>query len=122
MLLGDQSHHLDDVYYLPHSEKATVSQHKPEINKMLFNLLVSGVSLRRASKILDIHYNTVAAKFDYLAVQAKLAHEEHLKTLQTGFLTFIHELLASPSCDSVTSRARFSITVSWPASSHGASA
>ena len=35
-------------------EKDTYRQHKPEVNQELFKLLVSGVSLRRCSQILDI--------------------------------------------------------------------
>lgn len=78
------------------AQKPTFKQHKPEVNAELFKLLVSGVSLRRASVILDISYATVVAKFEYLATQAKSIHTKHLKTVQTAFVqvdeleTFIH--------------------------------
>jgi len=42
-----------------HTNKSTANQKKSEINKMLFKLLVSCVSLRMASQILDVEYNTV---------------------------------------------------------------
>lgn len=66
------------------SEKSTYKQHKPEINIELFKLLVSGVSLRRCSTILDVSYATVMSKFEYLAEQAKVAHQKHIKTIQTS--------------------------------------
>ncbi len=78
------------------AEKPTFKQHKPELNKELFKLLVSGVSLRRCSILLDISFATVMAKFDYLATQARLAHAKHLKTIKTSFVqvdeleTYIH--------------------------------
>lgn len=76
--------------------KATYKQHKPDVNEELFKLLVSGVSLRRCSEILDIQYSTVVEKFAYLAKQAKKAHYKHMLTLQTSYVqvdeleTFLH--------------------------------
>ena len=54
-----------------HTNKSNAYQKKPEINKMLFKLFVSGVSLRRASQILDVEYNTVVKHFGYLAKQCQ---------------------------------------------------
>lgn len=79
-----------------HTNKSTAWQKKPEINKMLFKLLVSGVSLRRASQILDVEYNTIVKHFGYLAKQCQELHKEHLKTIKTSFVmvdemeTFLH--------------------------------
>ncbi|MCW5156454.1 hypothetical protein [Burkholderia cenocepacia] len=79
-----------------HTNKSTAWQKKPEINKMLFKLLVSGVSLRRASAILDVEYNTIVKHFGYLAKQCQELHKEHLKTIKTSFVmvdemeTFLH--------------------------------
>lgn len=79
-----------------HTNKADAYQKKPEINKMLFKLLVSGVSLRRASQILDVEYNTIVKHFGYLAKQCQELHKAHLKTIKTSFVivdemeTFIH--------------------------------
>jgi hypothetical protein len=76
--------------------KPTVHQKKPHLNRDLFMLLVSGVSLRRASQILNVRYDTVLYHFDYLAKQAQKAHTEHLKSLQTSYVmvdeleTYIH--------------------------------
>lgn len=79
-----------------HTDKDTVGQKKPNINEELFKLLVSGVSMRRASEILGVEYNTVASRLDYLAERANEAHAEFLKTVKTSFVqvdemeTFIH--------------------------------
>lgn len=78
------------------TNKINVNQKKPEINKLLFKLLVSGVSLRRSSEILGVQYNTVLNHFDYLAAQSKQLHFQHLKSVETSFVqvdeleTFIH--------------------------------
>jgi ribulose 1,5-bisphosphate carboxylase large subunit-like protein len=66
-----------------HTDKPQVGQHNTSMNEELYKLLVSGVSLRRASELLDVAYNTVLARFDYLAEQCKVKHLEHLKTIQT---------------------------------------
>jgi len=52
-----------------HTNAATTHQKRPDINEQLFNLLVSGVSLRRASLLLKVEYNTVVHHFAYLAEQ-----------------------------------------------------
>lgn len=79
-----------------HTDNPTTNQKKPEINQLLFKLLVSGVSLRRSSQILGVKYDTVVRHFNYLADQIKLQHKAHLKTIATSFVqvdeleTFIH--------------------------------
>lgn len=83
-------------HHIGKTNKSTAWQKKPEINKMLFKLLVSGVSLRRASQILDVEYNTIVKHFGYLAKQCQELHKEHLKTIKTSFVmvdemeTFLH--------------------------------
>jgi transposase-like protein len=79
-----------------HTDKPTAYQKKPEINTLLFKLLVSGVSLRRAAQILEVKYDTVVLHFQYLAEQAQKQHQLFLQTVQTSFVqvdeleTFIH--------------------------------
>jgi transposase-like protein len=79
-----------------HTGLNSVNQKKPKINQELFKLLVSGVSLRRASKILEMEYNMVVAHFNYLADVVHLEHYKHLKTIQTTFVqvdemeTYLH--------------------------------
>ena len=79
-----------------HTNKSTANQKKPEINVMIFKLLVSGVSLRRSSQILGVQYNTIIKHFNYLAKQCRELHIEHLKTIKTSFVqvdemeTFLH--------------------------------
>lgn len=57
-----------------------------EINQQLFKLLVSGVSLRRASKILEVEYNTVVKHFNDLAEICKKLHYKHIQTIKTSFV------------------------------------
>lgn len=78
------------------TNKTNSYQKKPEINTLLFKLLVSGVSLRRASEILEVEYNTVVFHFNHIAKQAQALHFEFIKSVQTSFVqvdeleTFIH--------------------------------
>ncbi len=73
-----------------------LNQKKPAINQHLFKLLVSGVSLRRSAKILDVQYNTVVSHFRHLAEQAREAHRQHLRSICTTNVavdeleTFLH--------------------------------
>ena len=54
------------------------------------------MSLRRASQILGVEYNTVVARFNYLADVVRIEHNKHLKTIQTTFVqvdemeTYLH--------------------------------
>ena len=79
-----------------HTDKPAAKQKKPDINQLLFELLVSGVSLRRASQILNVQYNTVVLHFNYLAYLIKKRHRAHLKSIQTSYVqvdeleTFLH--------------------------------
>ena len=87
-----------------HTNSINSYQKKPEINIILFKLLVSGVSLRRASEILEVQYDTVVNHFNYLAKQSQALHIEFLKTVKTSYVqldeleTFIH---ARAKCVSV---------------------
>jgi transposase-like protein len=45
-----------------HTDLPSANQKKPKINQELFKLLVSGVSLRRASELLDVSKSTVRKK------------------------------------------------------------
>ena len=91
------------------THKPTAYQKKRAINGRLFELLVSGVSLRRAAKLLDVEYNTVLLHFDYLAEVAKTCHGKVLRTIETEYVqvdeleTFIH---ARPKCVSVAMAVR----------------
>ena len=89
--------------------RPTAYQKKRSINGRLFELLVNGVSLRRAAKLLEVQYNTVLLHFDYLAEAAKKHHAKLLRTIETEFVqvdeleTFIH---ARPKCVSVAMAVR----------------
>jgi hypothetical protein len=86
------------------THKATAYQKKRSINGRLFELLVSGVSLRRAAELLEVEYNTVLLHFDYLADAAQKEHTKFLLTFKTEYVqvdelkTFVH---ARPKCVSV---------------------
>lgn len=53
-------------------------QRKPQINQLLPLLIGSGVTLRRAAKILKCAYNTIASRQPMLALRARLLHEKAL--------------------------------------------
>jgi hypothetical protein len=56
---------------------------------MLRTLFCSGVSQRRAARILDIHLNTVARKLRFLAELAALKQNKHLKSYERNKINFI---------------------------------
>ena len=57
-------------------------QKKRRVNHLLLKLLASGISMRRAALILNIHKTTVHRKFVYLAKKARLKNEEFLQSLK----------------------------------------
>jgi transposase-like protein len=57
-------------------------QKKRRINKTLFRLLCSGVSLRRSAKLLKVHRTTVTRRFRFLAEQSRLEHAEWLRSFE----------------------------------------
>ena len=59
------------------------NQKKRRINHIVFKLLASGVSQRRAAKILKVHKTTIKRKFDYLS---KLARQKHQRWLKENYL------------------------------------
>lgn len=79
-----------------HTNKETTYKKRHDISTELFELLVSGVYLRRVSIILKVEYNTVVNRFAYLAEQAQIQHALRLKPIHTSFVqvdergTFIH--------------------------------
>ena len=65
--------------------KLEYRQKKRRINPILFKLMVSGVSQRRAALILGVHRVTVARKFRYLAKKSRLKNQKlkvHCKKMQ----------------------------------------
>ena len=52
------------------------------MNEVLFKLLSSGVSMRRAAIILNIHRKTVKRKMDFLAERARERHDFFLDSLK----------------------------------------
>lgn len=57
-------------------------QNKRRVNWPLYRLLCSGVSLRRAAKLLRVHRTTVVRKFRFLADQARLNQSKFLKRFE----------------------------------------
>ena len=67
------------------------NQKKRRINEILFKLLSSGVSMRRAALILNITRTTVKRKLDFLAKRSQERHNkllEELKKKPVKFLQF----------------------------------
>ncbi len=56
-------------------------QNKRKVNYKLWELLCSGVSLRRAARLLRVHPVTVSRKLRYLGVQKRKEHDLFLKNL-----------------------------------------
>ena len=77
-----------------------VHQHRPDLNRKIFGLAVSGATMRRIADLTGCDKGTVQAKIEHLAKQAKASHAEFLLQLEdeggTGFVmmdeleTFIH--------------------------------
>jgi len=57
---------------------STAGQHKPEVNKPLMGLLCSGVTMRRAARLLGLARRTVEQRVRWMAGQARKAHAEFL--------------------------------------------
>lgn len=64
-------------------------QKKRKLNHTIYLLLSSGVSQRRAARILGVTRRTVVRKFNFLAAQAKLKHESWLKELSQTPLSLV---------------------------------
>ena len=64
-------------------------QKKRRINPLLKELICSGVSQRRAAKILKVNPKTVVRHFRYLASQARLEQERFLKQYKKNPLPLI---------------------------------
>lgn len=57
-------------------------QKKRRVNPILFRLLASGISMRRAALILGINRKTVHRKFNYLAKKSTLRQQKFLKNFE----------------------------------------
>lgn len=60
----------------------TFRQHKPRLNPIIYSALCSGVTFRRAARVLRVSRNTVTAKFHKLVSKAKRLHVKALKDRQ----------------------------------------
>lgn len=71
-------------------------QHRPDLNRRIFELAVSGVSMRRMVLILECSKRTIDRKIHYLAEEAQRLHQSHLATVQTSYvmldelITYLH--------------------------------
>ena len=65
-------------------------QQKRRVNEPLRLLLASGVSMRRAGRILNVRYSTVARKLRFLAILERKNHSEYLETLRKSPLGYVH--------------------------------
>lgn len=57
------------------------NQKKRRVNIQLFNILASGVSMRRSALIIKVHRTTVDRKLRYLAKKSRLMHEKLLQKI-----------------------------------------
>lgn len=58
-----------------------VHQHRPDLNRKIFGLAVSGATMRRIADLTGCHKDTVQAKIIHLANQARAYHAEFLRKL-----------------------------------------
>ena len=58
-------------------------QKKRRVNIQLFNILASGVSMRRSALLLRVHRTTVERKLRYLAEKSRQMHKELLLKIGT---------------------------------------
>lgn len=71
-------------------------QHRPELNRRVFELAVSGMTMRRMARILRCSPTTVERKLAYLAQESWRAHQNALAKIRTAHIlmddleTFIH--------------------------------
>lgn len=76
--------------------KPIAGQHRPELNRRLLELAVSGVSGRRMAQLLGCSRDTVLRKVEHLASQAREHHARRLGEVRTSFVmmdeleTFTH--------------------------------
>lgn len=76
--------------------KPIEGQHRPELNRRILEMAVSGVSGRRMAQLLGCSRDTVLRKIEGLAKQAQEEHIKRLAQTQTSFVmmdeleTFVH--------------------------------
>lgn len=80
--------------------KPIAGQRRPDVNRQIFELAVSGAPMRRIALLTGCSRPTIQAKVEYLAKEAKRLHQEYMEALWkadgTGHLmmdeleTFIH--------------------------------
>jgi len=77
-------------YFGSRAGSPTAGQHKPYVNKHVFGMLCSGMTLRRTAKVAGIAKRTVERKFRWLATRAAQAHKETLRNgnMDTSFIQF----------------------------------
>lgn len=64
------------------TEKDTLNEKRPDINRLVFDLYCSRMSLRRMAKVLHVDRKTVVRKFHKIAARAKFKHESLIANRQ----------------------------------------
>lgn len=83
-------------FFCATQNKPIKRQHRPDLNRRIFELAVSGVSMRRMVLILGCSKRTIDRKIHYLAQEAQRLHQAHLATVQTSYvmldelITYLH--------------------------------
>lgn len=83
-------------YFCATQTKPKRQQHRPDINRRVFEMAVSGASMRRMVLLLGCSKRTVDRKVAYLAKEAQRLHREHLAGLRTSYvmldelITYLH--------------------------------
>jgi hypothetical protein len=59
-----------------HTQRATFGQHRPDINRAVYELYASGMTQRRMALVLRVNRKTIVRKFLFVAQLARQAHGE----------------------------------------------
>ncbi|MEO7067387.1 MAG: hypothetical protein ABI114_10800 [Rhodanobacter sp.] len=83
-------------YFCATQTKAIKGQHRPDLNKKVFEMAVSGVTMRRMATLLGCSPRTIDRKVKHLVGEAKRCHAIRLASIQSSYVmmdeleTFVH--------------------------------
>lgn len=64
-------------------------QKKRRVNQLIFEILASGVSMRRSAKIARVNRRTIDRKLIYLAQKARMGHQQFIQQLKNSPITHV---------------------------------
>jgi len=61
--------------------KPIAQQHRPELNRQIFQMAMSGTAMRRMATLLECSQQSIQNKVEYLAKEARRLHRERMEAL-----------------------------------------